>query len=75
MIAHQPKRDSMSKEPTRLTDHWNMGRANLLYNLVYFLVALAVSYLFNLTFVAAVLWCLPLIPAWLLINKRFRRKE
>jgi len=64
----------MSSDPTKETGRWNIGRSNLLYNLVYLLVALTVSYLFNLTFLAAVLWCLPLIPAWWLVKKRLRRK-
>ena len=64
----------MSNDPTKATDRWNIGRSNLLYNLVYLLVALTVSYLFNLTFLAAVLWCLPLIPAWFLVKKYLRRK-
>ena len=64
----------MSNDPTKETGRWNIGRSNLLYNLVYLLVALTVSYLFNLTFLAAVLWCLPLIPAWWLVKKRLRQK-
>ena len=64
----------MSNDPTKAADRWNIGRSNLLYNLVYLLVALTVSYLFNLTFLAAVLWCLPLIPAWFLVQKYLRRK-
>ena len=69
----------MSNEPTKMTDRWNIGKSklksDLLYNLVYLLVALTVSYLFNLTFLVAVLWCLPLIPAWWLLKKRLRREE
>ena len=65
----------MTNEPTKVTDRWKIGKSNLLYNLVYLLVALTVSHLFNLTFVAAVLWCLPLIPAWLLLQKRLKRKK
>ena len=65
----------MSNEPTKDTDRWKIGKSNLLYNLVYLLVALTVSYLFNLTFLAAVLWCLPLVPAWWLLKKRLRRDE
>ena len=65
----------MSNEPTKVTDRWKIGKSNLLYNLVYLLVALTVSHLFNLTFLAAVLWCLPLIPAWWLLKKRLRREE
>ena len=69
----------MSNEPTKVTDRWNIGKSklksDLLYNLVYLLVALTVSYLFNLTFLVAVLWCLPLIPAWWLLKKRLRREE
>ena len=65
----------MSNEPTKVTDRWKIGKSNLLYNLVYLLAALTVSHLFNLTFVAAVLWCLPLIPAWLLLQKRLKRKK
>jgi len=64
----------MSNDPTKATDRWNIGGSNLLYNLVYLLVALTVSYLFNLTFLSAVLWCLPLIPAWFLVKKYLRRK-
>ena len=64
----------MSSDPTKAADRWNIGRSNLLYNLVYLLAALTVSYLFNLTFLAAVLWCLPLIPAWWLLKKRLKRK-
>ena len=64
----------MSSDPTKAADRWNIGRSNLLYNLVYLLAALTVSYLFNLTFLAAVLWCLPLIPAWWLVKKRLRQK-
>jgi len=65
----------MSNEPTKVTDRWSIGKSNLLYNLVYLLVALTVSHLFKLTFLAAVLWCLPLIPAWWLLKKRLRREE
>ena len=65
----------MSNEPTKVTDRWKIGKSNLLYNVVYLLVALTVSHLFNLTFVAAVLWCLPLIPAWFLVKKLLRREE
>ena len=64
----------MSNDPTKATDRWNIGKSNLLYNLVYLLVALTVSHLFNLTFLAAVLWCFPLIPAWFLVQKYLRRK-
>ena len=64
----------MSNDPTKATDRWNIGKSNLLYNLVYLLVALTVSHLFNLTFLAAVLWCVPLIPAWFLVKKYLRRK-
>jgi hypothetical protein len=65
----------MSNEPAKVTDRWNIGKSNLLYNLVYLLVALTVSNLFNLTFLWAVLWCLPLIPAWFLVKKLLRREE
>jgi len=69
----------MSNEPTKVTDRWNIGKSkfksDLLYNLVYLLVVLTVSYLFNLTFLVAVLWCLPLIPAWWLLKKRLKREE
>ena len=65
----------MSNDPTKAAGRWDIGKSNLLYNLVYLLVALTVSYLFNLTFLAAVLWCLPLIPAWLLVKKKLRRED
>jgi len=65
----------MSNDPTKAAGRWDIGKSNLLYNLVYLLVALTVSHLFNLTFLAAVLWCLPLIPAWLLVKKKLRRED
>jgi positive regulator of sigma E activity len=65
----------MSNDPTKAAGRWDIGKSNLLYNLVYLLVALTVSYLFNLTFLAAVLWCLPLIPAWWLVKKKLRRED
>ena len=45
------------------------------FPLLFLLLCLTVSNLFNLTFLAAVLWCLPLIPAWWLLKKRLRREE
>jgi len=64
----------MSNDPTKPTDRWDIGKSNLLYNLAFLLLVLTVSHLFNLTFLSAVLWCLPLIPAWFLVKKYLRRK-
>ena len=38
------------------------------------LLILAVSYLFDLTVISAVLWCIPLIPAWWLVTREARIK-
>ena len=64
----------MSNDPTKATGRWDIGKSNLLYNLVFLLLAMTVSHLFKLAFISAVLWCLPLIPAWWLVKKLWRRK-
>ena len=65
----------MSYEPTKETDRWNIGKSNIVQNVAFLLLCLTVSNLFNLTFLWAVLWCLPLIPAWFLVKKLLRREE
>ncbi len=65
----------MSNEPTKDTDRWNIGKSNLVLNTVFLLLCLTVSHLFNLTFLWAVLWCLPLIPVWFLVKKLLRQEE
>jgi hypothetical protein len=65
----------MSNEPTKDTDRWNIGKSNIVQNVAFLLLCLTVSNLFNLTFLWAVLWCLPLIPAWFLVKKLLRREE
>jgi positive regulator of sigma E activity len=64
----------MSSDPTKATGRWDIGKSNLLYNLVFLLLVMTVSHLFKLAFISAVLWCLPLIPAWWLVKKLWRRK-
>ncbi len=65
----------MSNEPPKATDRWNIGKSNLVHNVVFLLLCLTVSHLFNLTFLAAVLWCIPVIPGWWLVKKLLRREE
>jgi hypothetical protein len=65
----------MSNDPTKPTDRWDIGKSNLLYNLAFLLLVLTVSHLFNLTFLSAVLWSFPLIPAWFLVKKYLKRKD
>ena len=64
----------MSNDPTKPTERWDIGKSNLLYNLAFLLLVLTVSHLFNLTFLSAVLWGFPLIPAWFLVKNYLRRK-
>ena len=67
-------RVSMIKDSTKPSGSWDIRMSSILYNLVLLLLILAVSYLFDLTVISAVLWCIPLIPAWWLVKKRLRRK-
>ena len=67
-------RVSMIKDSTKPSGSWDIRKSSILYNLVFLLLILAVSYLFDLTVISAVLWCIPLIPAWWLVKKRLRRK-
>ena len=41
------------------------------FPLLFLLVLVVVEHVFNLTFWWAVLWCLPLIPVWWFVQKRF----
>ena len=54
----------MSNEPTKDTDRWNIGKSNIVQNVAFLLLCLTVSNLFNLRFLWAVLWCIPVIPGW-----------
>jgi hypothetical protein len=67
-------RVSMIKDSTKPFGSWDIRMSSILYNLVFLLLILAVSYLFDLTIISAVLWCMPLIPAWWLVTREARIK-
>ncbi len=67
-------RVSMIKDSTKPSGSWDIRMSSILYNLVLLLLILAVSYLFDLTVISAVLWCIPLIPAWWLVTREARIK-
>ena len=67
-------RVSMIKDSTKPSGSWGIRKSSILYNLVFLLLILAVSYLFDLTVISAVLWCIPLIPAWCLVTREARVK-
>ena len=64
----------MIKDSTKPSGSWDIRMSSILYNLVLLLLILAVSYLFDLTVISAVLWCIPLIPAWWLVTREARIK-
>ena len=64
----------MIKDSTKPSESWDIRKSSILYNLVFLLLILAVSYLFDLTVISAVLWCIPLIPAWWLVTREARIK-
>ena len=47
-MEYQAERGSMSNEPTKVTDRWNIGKSNLVQNVVFLLLCLTVSHLFQL---------------------------
>ena len=67
-------RVSMIKDSTKPSGSWDIRKSSILYNLVFLLLILVVSYLFDLTVISAVLWCIPLIPAWWLVTREARIK-
>jgi hypothetical protein len=67
-------RVSIIKDSTKPFGSWDIRMSSILYNLVFLLLILAVSYLFDLTIISAVLWCMPLIPAWWLVTREARIK-
>ena len=67
-------RVSMIKDSTKPSGSWDIRKSSILYNLVFLLLILAVSYLFDMTVISAMLWCIPLIPAWWLVTREARIK-
>ena len=63
----------MSNDPTRPTGFWDINKERIKSYLLYFVLSIVVSELFDIGLVVAAIWCLLIFPAWWLVKRLLRR--